>query len=223
MTVGVLALQGGFAAHLAALADIGVRGVPVRDEGQLAGLDGLILPGGESTTQLDLLGRLDLFDGLEALRERGVPILATCAGLILVARTVSPAQRSLRWLDVDVCRNAYGRQLHSFADRDDSGALPLVFIRAPRIARVGEAVEVLAQHRGEPVLVRQGTLVAATFHPELTSSRRIHAAVFSGPLGDERGILEHVEEQLPHRTEHVGGELVDGVVAGVPVRREATG
>ena len=218
-TVGVLAVQGGFAAHLQALEQIGVRGVPVRFPHELTDLDGLVLPGGESTTQRDLLERLDMFDPLQALADRGLPILATCAGLILAAARVEPAQRSFGWLDVDVSRNAYGRQLDSFATRDDSGEVPLVFIRAPKITRVGEGVEVLARHRGEAVLVRQGAIVGATFHPELTDARAIHAACFVargssnvcssakalGPLGDERGVLKNVEEQLPHRSEHVGG------------------
>jgi 5'-phosphate synthase pdxT subunit len=141
-----------------------------------------------------MIARLGLEPGLRGLVASGRPVLATCAGLILLARAVSrPAQRSLASLDVDVARNAYGRQLDSFEARADepwpadTGAeearaaatpLPLVFIRAPRIERLGAGVEVLARHRGEPVLVRQGNITAATFHPELTADVRVHAAVF---------------------------------------------
>lgn len=180
MRVGVVAVQGGFAAHLRALEEIGVEAVAVRYPEELSHLDGLVLPGGESSTQLDMMQRLEMFEALEDLRARCVPVLATCAGLILVARNVEPEQRSLGWLDVDVCRNAYGRQLDSFAARDDGGELPLVFIRAPRITRVGDEVEILATRQREPVLVRQGAVYGATFHPELTTSRRIHAACFLG-------------------------------------------
>lgn len=207
MTVGVLALQGGFAVHLAALKRLGVHAVPVRSSADLTRLSGLVLPGGESTTQLDLLRELDMFGALDELWRSGVPILATCAGLILAAKGVEPQQRSLAWIDVDICRNAYGRQLDSFATRDDSGEHALVFIRAPRITRVGQEAQVLATHREEPVLVRHNNVVGATFHPELTDGLAIHRACFqpSGPLGGERRILQHVEQQLPHRAEHLGG------------------
>ncbi|MCO5165573.1 MAG: pyridoxal 5'-phosphate synthase glutaminase subunit PdxT [Planctomycetes bacterium] len=179
--VGVLALQGAFAAHARALARLGHDAVLVRRPPDLDGLEGLVLPGGESTTQLRLLDHLGLVPALERLRLGGVPVLATCAGLILLARRVTgPAQPSLGWLDVDVARNAWGRQLESFeaaADppRDD---LPLVLIRAPRVTAVGEDVEVLAAYAGEPVLVRQGAVTGATFHPELTDRLDVHREVF---------------------------------------------
>jgi len=148
------------------------------------------LPGGESTVQLDLIGRNGLSAPLLDLVRAGRPVLATCAGLILLAHAVSqPAQRSLDVLDVDVARNAYGRQLDSFEANSDealpgarnapSEPLRLVFIRAPRIERVGPGVEVLLRHRGEPVLVRQRNITAATFHPELTLDRRVHDLVFA--------------------------------------------
>jgi 5'-phosphate synthase pdxT subunit len=178
--VGVLALQGGFAAHVAALADIGLEPVEVRDAAALAGVDGLVLPGGESTTLLKLIERFELGPALAALHARGVPIMGTCAGLILLAREVWPSQPSLGWLDVVVERNAYGRQRDSFEALDDSGALRLTFIRAPRIRRVG-AAEILATHQGEPVLVAQGNVVGAAFHPELTADRRVHQMVFGDP------------------------------------------
>jgi 5'-phosphate synthase pdxT subunit len=195
--LGVLALQGAFARHAERLAERGHEVRLVRSARDFAGLGGLVLPGGESTVQLDLLARLGLEETLVELVRSGRPVLATCAGLILLARGVAhPAQRSFGLLDVDVARNAYGRQLDSFeASSDDAwptagesapgdagssepSPLPLVFIRAPRIERVGARVEVLARHRGEPVLVREGNITAATFHPELTLDPRVHDSVF---------------------------------------------
>ncbi len=175
--IGILALQGGFAAHERALAEAGLRARLVRAPADLAGLDGLILPGGESTVMLRLLAR----NGLEAplAAARGLPVLATCAGLILAARAVVPAQRSLGWLDVCVARNAWGRQVDSFEASDDASARRLIFIRAPRITAVGPGVEVLARYRGEPVLVRQGRVFGATFHPELVGAE-LHREVFAG-------------------------------------------
>ncbi len=177
--VGILALQGGFGAHARAIAEIGLAAREVREARDLGRADGLVLPGGESTAQLRLLERHRLADALADFVASGRPVLATCAGLILSARAVRPAQRSFGWLDVDVDRNAYGRQLDSFEDVSDEG-LPLLFIRAPRIARVGGGVEVLARWRGEPVLVREGTVTGAAFHPELTPDRRVHRLAFSG-------------------------------------------
>jgi 5'-phosphate synthase pdxT subunit len=172
--IGILALQGGFAAHGAAVADLGDQSVEVRDGAALAGCDGLILPGGESTTMLTLIERFALAPALDAFVASGRPVLATCAGLILAARAVSgPQQRSFGWLDVAVTRNGWGRQRDSFEAVADGGDLPLLFIRAPRIVDSGQA-QVLARLRGEPVLVRQDNVTAATFHPELTGDRRIH-------------------------------------------------
>lgn len=190
--VGVLALQGGFAAHLRALADVGHEGVEIREVAQLAALDGLVLPGGESTTHLKLIDRFGFWDPLDAFARSGKPVLATCAGLILSARAVHhPEQRCFGWLDVEVSRNAWGRQVHSFeAVADEDGAddpaqaeglerLPLLFIRAPRITEVGPRAQVVARIDGEPIMVRQGAVVGASFHPELTEDRRVHAYVFS--------------------------------------------
>jgi 5'-phosphate synthase pdxT subunit len=183
-TVGVLALQGGFEAHARALRELGHAVVYVRTADELEGVDGLVLPGGESTVHLRLLHRFGLEPALQRFHRSGKPILGTCAGLILAARAVVPEQASLGFLDVVVRRNAYGRQLDSFEGRDDSGALELVFIRAPRIASVGPEVETLATRGGEPVLVRQGHVFGAAFHPELTGDRSVHAAVFGGsPAG----------------------------------------
>jgi 5'-phosphate synthase pdxT subunit len=178
--IGVLALQGGFAAHAAAFRRIGVEPREVRRSAELAALDGLALPGGESTTLLNLMADEPWFDELRRFHARGGALLATCAGAILLAREVrSPAQPSLDLLDVVVERNAYGRQIDSFealVRPVDPGEppLPAVFIRAPRFVELGPAVEVLARHEDEPVLVRQGRVLAATFHPELTADARVH-------------------------------------------------
>lgn len=179
--LGVLALQGAFSAHARALAALGHTPVLVRRPGDLDGLEGLVLPGGESTTQLGLLDRLGLWEPLDRLVRGGAPTLCTCAGLILAARAVTaPEQRSFGWLDVDVARNGWGRQVESFEARADAPSdLPLVLIRAPRVTRCGPEVEVLAAFDGEPVLVRQGRVTGASFHPELTSRLDVHRAVFS--------------------------------------------
>jgi 5'-phosphate synthase pdxT subunit len=177
-TVGVLALQGGFAAHARALAAAGFAARPVRAAADLEGLAGLVLPGGESTTQLRLLARHGLEQPLRAFVAAGAPVLATCAGLILAAAAVErPAQPSFGFLDVTVARNAWGRQLDSFEAVADDGETPLVFIRAPRIVRVGPEVRVLATLDGEPVLVRQGNVTGATFHPELSDGAAAAAEV----------------------------------------------
>lgn len=177
--VGVLSLQGDFALHLATLRRLGVSGEEVRTPDALEGLEGLVLPGGESTAMLKLMERTGMEDALRAFHARGGSLLGTCAGLILLARRVTgPEQRSLGLLDVDVARNAYGRQVDSF-ETDLAwlpGEPPLrgVFIRAPRITRLGPDVEALAVLDGEPLLVREGRVLAATFHPEATEDVRVH-------------------------------------------------
>lgn len=174
--IGVLAVQGGFAAHAAALSALGHAPVEVRAPGDLIGLEGLVFPGGESTAMLRAIDRAELEPPLVELARR-VPVLATCAGLILLARQVSgPAQRSFSLLDVAVERNGWGRQLDSFEAVSDDGR-PLVFIRAPRIRATGEGVEILSRFREEPVLVRQGRITGATCHPELTGPA-VHREVF---------------------------------------------
>jgi pyridoxal 5'-phosphate synthase pdxT subunit len=183
--VGILALQGGVAPHARALEALGHRPVHVRAPGDLEGVGGLILPGGESTAQLRLIDRAGLAAPLGRAIARGVPVLATCAGLILAAaRVTGPAQPSFGWMDVAVARNAWGRQVNSFEASADAGAegdpLPLVFIRAPRIVALGPGAEVLATFEGEPVLVREGNVTGATFHPELTADLRVHRRVFGG-------------------------------------------
>jgi pyridoxal 5'-phosphate synthase pdxT subunit len=177
--VGILALQGAVEPHARAVAEVGQQPVPVRDEAELWSCDALILPGGESSTMLRLLERFGLDAPLDRFVRQGRPLLATCAGLILAARRVThPEQRSFGWLDVAVARNAWGRQVDSFETFDDTGARPLVFIRAPRILELGAGVEVLATVSGEPVLVRQGAVVGAAFHPELTGDRSIYRELF---------------------------------------------
>jgi pyridoxal 5'-phosphate synthase pdxT subunit len=175
---GVLALQGDFAAHRRAFEDLEVPVREVRRVAELRGLAGLVIPGGESTTLLNLMGDEPWFDALRSLHAEGGVLLGTCAGAILLAREVRPAQESLGLLDVAIERNAYGRQVDSFETRIEAPALgePLdaVFIRAPRLRALGAGVCVLGRHEGEPVLVEQGRVLAATFHPELTASRALH-------------------------------------------------
>jgi len=176
--IGVLAIQGDYAAHAAALADAGADPLEVRQPDQLKGLAGLILPGGESTTILKFLDKLNFFEILQEFCSVN-PVFGTCAGAILLAREVrNPAQRSLGVLDAVVERNAYGRQVDSSILTAETalpgGPLEMVFIRAPRIVNTGSTVKVLAVRDGSPVLVRQGSVLAATFHPELSPDRRVH-------------------------------------------------
>ena len=175
--IGVLALQGGVTPHLKALESIGLQAAPVRTPEELKRADGLVLPGGESGAQLRLIARHGLEGPLRDFAAAGRPMLCTCAGLILAAKKVTgPEQWSLGFLDVDVERNAYGRQMESF--EATAGGMRMVFIRAPRIVRAG-AVEVLARLDGEPVLVRQGKVVGAAFHPELAGETAVHRMAFS--------------------------------------------
>ena len=176
--IGVLAIQGDYEAHAEALNEAGADPVEVRKPEQLDGLDGLILPGGESTTVLRFLDRLHFFDVLKDFCA-SKPVFGTCAGAILLAREVrNPPQRSLGLLDATVERNAYGRQIDSTILTAETslpgGPLEMVFIRAPRIVETGAGVQVLALRDGYPVLVQQGNVMAATFHPELSRDRRVH-------------------------------------------------
>lgn len=178
--VGVLAIQGDYAAHAQALVDCGAIPVEVRKPEELRELDALIIPGGESTTMLKFLERRHLFEELETFCSTH-PVFGTCAGAILLAREVkNPSQRSLGVLDAVVERNAFGRQIDSsilFSETKLPGEkLEMVFIRAPRIIETGPKVEVLAHRDGTPTLVRQGKVMAATFHPELSEDRRVHKA-----------------------------------------------
>jgi 5'-phosphate synthase pdxT subunit len=176
---GVLALQGGYAAHAGALRDLGAPVAEVRRVRDLSpDLKGLVIPGGESTALLRLMEDEPWLPALRRFHDQGGVLFGTCAGAIVLAREVRPAQASLGLLDAAVVRNAYGRQVDSFATTVEApglgGALPAVFIRAPRFDRLGAEVEVLASHGSEPVLLQQGRVLAATFHPELTADRTIH-------------------------------------------------
>jgi pyridoxal 5'-phosphate synthase pdxT subunit len=183
-TVGVLALQGDFAAHGAALERAGARTVYVRSREQFGEIDGLVIPGGESTTMLKLLRYDGLYDALAEFGERK-PIFGTCAGAILLAKEVAnPPQESLGLVDIAIERNAYGRQIDSrvvtldpapeFEKRTAPGKLEAVFIRAPIIRHVNGGARVLAEYQGDPVLIEQGRHLVATFHPELTGDGRVH-------------------------------------------------
>ena len=201
MTIGVLGLQGDVREHLGALDELAVAGRAVRGELDLHGLDGLILPGGESTTLSLLLQSSGLFEPLNTLIADGLPVFGTCAGLVLLAREVHggrPDQRGFGVLDCVIRRNGYGRQSESFEATIEAseglqgalGSMPAIFIRAPLIEQVGPEVEVLAWARPprggdrRPVVCRQGTVLASSFHPELTADRRLHRlflAMVEGP------------------------------------------
>ena len=176
--VGVLALQGDYEAHGRTLRGIGARVREVRRGADLQGLAGVILPGGESTTLLNLMADEPWFDALRAFHARGGALFGTCAGAILLARRVVPDQPSLGLLDAVIARNAYGRQADSFEAPVDGeaglGPIAGMFIRAPRFRETGAGVSVLARLRGEPVVVRDGRVLAATFHPELTGATGLH-------------------------------------------------
>ena len=186
--VGILAIQGDVEAHGRSVERLGCEAVPVLREKDFQSLDALILPGGESTTIAKGLDRLGLYSPLREAGRAGLPILGTCAGAILLGRQVEVDRHpveSLGLLDVASVRNAYGTQVDSFAAEVDPGAasglegLRCVFIRAPRLRDLGDEVEVLARVDGLPVLVRQGRLLAATFHPELTDDLRVHALLLA--------------------------------------------
>ena len=184
--VGVLALQGGFAAHAAILNRLGAYVDEVRTPQQLAGVDALVMPGGESTTMSMLLDRSGLLEPLKQRLDAGMGVLGTCAGMILLAREVvdgRPDQHALGLVDITVRRNAYGTQIESFeADIDVDGLespFHAVFIRAPAVERTGAGVEVLARHEGRPVLCRSGPATVAAFHPELSGDDRLHARFLS--------------------------------------------
>lgn len=187
--IGVLALQGAFEAHATRLRSLGAETVLVRKPEQLGGLDGLIIPGGESTTFLKHLERGGFFDALQAFVHK-TPVFGTCAGAILLATAVrNPEQRSLAALHITVERNAYGRQNESHILQTETtlpgGPLEMVYIRAPRISETGSNVTILAERNGAPTLVRQSHLLAATFHPELSDDTRVHQ-LFLEIVAEER-------------------------------------
>lgn len=179
MKIGILAVQGDFEAHAATLAGLGVETQEVRTPADLEGCDGLILPGGESTTQLQFLQEEGLFGAIREFAAEGGAIFGTCAGAILLATEVkNPTQESLGLLDMTVLRNAYGRQVASDVVSGPSTLkkepLEMVFIRGPIIERVGPGLDVLATYAGKPALVQKNNIMAATFHPELTEDTSVH-------------------------------------------------
>ncbi len=179
MNIGVLALQGSVAEHLKMITSVNkkIGAIPVRTIDDLASVDGLIIPGGESTTLRILMDQFDLYTPIRERVVAGMPVWGTCAGLILLANRIEGERSYFGLLDIDVKRNAYGRQIDSFvAEGDFAGMyIGMVFIRAPRITRVGDGVEVLAEYNGDPVAVRSGNVLATAFHPEMMSrDNRVH-------------------------------------------------
>lgn len=179
MKIGILAIQGDFEAHARTLEKLGVEFVYVRTPNDLRDVNGLILPGGESTTHMKLLAETALDEALRKMAASGGAFFGTCAGAIILAREVkAPEQKSLGLLDMTVVRNAYGRQLSSgvltLPTKLRDEPMEMVFIRAPVIEKTGAGVEVLAEREGKPVLVQQGHVMASTFHPELTNDNAIH-------------------------------------------------
>lgn len=181
MRVGVLALQGDFALHGAALERVGAEAIEVRKPSELSGVDGLIIPGGESTTLLKLMDAWEFVPALEKFHAEGKPIFGTCAGLIVLAvEVLNPSQFSLGFIDITAERNAYGRQKESFETEGEAmldgerTPVKMVFIRAPRIRRTGPTVTPLAVQRGECVMAREGSVLVAAFHPELTDDPAVH-------------------------------------------------
>jgi 5'-phosphate synthase pdxT subunit len=179
MKIGILAIQGDYEAHAEMLDRLGAEHTFVRTPGDLEGLNGIILPGGESSTHIKVMTEEGLYDALKQFAANGGAFFGTCAGAILLAREVhNPPQQSLGLLDISVQRNGYGRQLASDVHRAATTLkvepLEMVFIRAPIIEWVGKGIEVLAEDGGHPVLVRQGRILAATFHPELTDDTTVH-------------------------------------------------
>lgn len=181
--VAVLALQGDFEAHRRKLGRLEIESFEARRPEEIAGASGLVIPGGESTTLWKFFQAAPWEEAIARFAQSGRPVLGTCAGAIVLAREVTnPAGAGMGLIDIGVERNAYGRQVDSFVGTVEApelgGELPAVFIRAPKIRRVGPGVEVLATRAGEPVLVRQGNVVAAAFHPELTDDGRVHLLCF---------------------------------------------
>ncbi len=194
MRTGILAMQGAFREHAEALRKCGCEAVEIRKPTELQFIDALIIPGGESTVIGKLLRDYRLMEIIIAKANSGMPIFGTCAGAILLAGKIEAERRWLGLMDIEVRRNAYGRQIDSFEVEVDIPVLgkepfPAVFIRAPRIERVGPGVNVLARHKGGIVLVRQGNLLAATFHPELTGDLRLHRYFLEMFCGERKKVV----------------------------------
>lgn len=192
MRLGILALQGDFREHKNFLEDLGANTRLVRRRGDLEELDGLVIPGGESTTISNLMRKWDLFESIKQEVRNGLPVFGTCAGLILLADNLTGKPPTLGLMDITVERNAYGRQIESFESELEvtnawdftENSLRGVFIRAPQVTRIGEEVEVLARHEDEPVLLREGQILGSTFHPELTENKGVHEYFLSMVDGD---------------------------------------
>jgi 5'-phosphate synthase pdxT subunit len=192
MIIGVLALQGDFIEHIVSLEKLGARAIPVRKPDELKELDGLIIPGGESTTIMKLLHSYGFLKQLKKMISNGLPVMGTCAGMILMAKNVSDSSvETLSLIDMEVKRNAFGRQVDSFEVKLDIPALgaepfPAVFIRAPLVEKTGSQVEVLGKLNGNSaVAVRQGKLMALAFHPELGNDYRLHRYFLESVVGNK--------------------------------------
>ncbi|MBS3106278.1 pyridoxal 5'-phosphate synthase glutaminase subunit PdxT [Candidatus Woesearchaeota archaeon] len=205
--VGVLALQGDFREHLSILKKLGVDAKEIRTKEELSLVDGLIIPGGESTVINKLMRRHGLAEELVRKAQRGFPILGTCAGAIVISKEIlGDPQVPLGLLDISVKRNAYGPQIESFEDDVEAKGIGKVrgcFIRAPIITRVGKRVDVLAKHQGNPVLFRQGNILASTFHPEIAGETRIHKLFLEMIKTRREKVQEPVSSTPPsHRSRH---------------------
>ncbi|MEK7146101.1 MAG: pyridoxal 5'-phosphate synthase glutaminase subunit PdxT [Patescibacteria group bacterium] len=177
LVVGVLGIQGSIREHIASLKKAGVLTKEVLTPEDLNEVDGLVIPGGESSVLSKLMKKNELIEPLKARIEKGFPVYGTCAGMIILSQTADEEMQPLAVMDLDVERNAYGRQVDSFVSdvsMEDIGNFPAVFIRAPQVRRVGANVKVLAKHGEMPILCRQGNLLAGSFHPELTDDLRLH-------------------------------------------------
>ncbi|MBI9098328.1 MAG: pyridoxal 5'-phosphate synthase glutaminase subunit PdxT [Spirochaetaceae bacterium] len=186
LKIGVLTLQGGFDKHIESLVKLGVTVVKVREALELDGIDGLVIPGGESTTIIRLLKNFRIYDALRDKIVKGLPVFGTCAGMILLSSGITSHrdQETLNLMNYKVSRNDYGRQIDSFdALLNISGLgedpVPAVFIRAPRITEIADSVEILSEYEGSPVMVREKNMLAASFHPELTDDTRVHSLFIS--------------------------------------------
>ncbi len=186
LKIGVLTLQGGFDKHIESLNDLGVETVKIREASELKGLDGLVIPGGESTTIIRLLKNFGIYEILRDMIKNGLPVFGTCAGMILLSRGIisHDNQETLGLMNFKVSRNDYGRQMDSFETElrvkgIGEDLIQAVFIRAPRITEISSSIEVLSEYNGSPVIVRENNMLAASFHPELTDDRRIHSLFIS--------------------------------------------
>ena len=186
LKIGVLTLQGGFDKHIESLVKLGVTVVKVREALELDGIDGLVLPGGESTTIIRLLKNFRIYDALRDKIVKGLPVFGTCAGMILLSSGITSHrdQETLNLMNYKVSRNDYGRQIDSFNTEltikgFEDHPVPAVFIRAPRITEISDSVEILSEYKGSPVLVKEKNMMAASFHPELTDDTRIHSLFIS--------------------------------------------